>query len=304
MIDLAISKDNIVLGCSLQALLFSFYNDFPFICTREIIPHEFDFFESNLDLSDFYSKQIKYELKTPKGIISLGIQKEQLWTLLYNNQKLQGLSLFPKSASSISIQNGYLKCISSSARMLKVSFKNAYIFDNHEIFGLSNPIYNKEYTLVVYDFLKLNSTYIEYDLLETKDQFVNKIFFYPSPKSFYNHLKKDGLSVSFCNKEQVSRYEYSNINTKFKTKFIMNEAGIKGCRLDSLRNHPLKVSVSKREIIPQNSSYIYSNSENMQYMNNISCEEIISKFLKTNSNSKKFLRKIFRKRIFENDRIK
>ena len=71
---------------------------------------------------------------------------------------------------------------------------------------------------------------VEHDLLTTDSEFVNKIIFYQSDRIDGNHDLKDAVAISYLTKEQLNDFEFSDINSRFKTKHVMKQSGIKGTR--------------------------------------------------------------------------
>ena len=50
----------IVIGCSLESLLYCYFKCLPFLYSQKLSPHRFDFFEEGVDLSQF---EINWEFK-------------------------------------------------------------------------------------------------------------------------------------------------------------------------------------------------------------------------------------------------
>tara|TARA_Y100000310_G_C20124585_1_gene553043 strand:- start:165 stop:578 length:414 start_codon:yes stop_codon:yes gene_type:complete len=70
----------------------------------------------------------------------------------------------------------------------------------------------------------------EYDFLEDDDYFVNQILFYPTDRVDGNQPFKDAVSISYLTEEQLTSFDYSDINARFKTLKMMKEAGMRGAR--------------------------------------------------------------------------
>ena len=105
----------------------------------------------------------------------------------------------------------------------------------------------------------------EHDLLETKDEFIREVIFYPSDR-FGNQasgrIRKDLVAVSFLEDHQLKDFEYSDTMARFKILQMMKNAGIRGARNGRDVNNPEvyryyspKIEATQREIIPDVTNY-------------------------------------------------
>ncbi len=161
--------------------------------------------------------------------------------------------------------------------MAKIKFNKLIIFDDYLFsgLGLCNISKNK---VEVYDWFSVKSGMKhEYDIIYGEDDFVNKIYFYQSDRIDGNHLYKDAISYSILDEDQMDDFEYSDINARFKTVYLMKNAGIKGTRngKDTLNKnrykyYAVRIENFKREIIkPKN---IYKNKDNLIFIYDSFCD--------------------------------
>ena len=111
----------------------------------------------------------------------------------------------------------------------------------------------------------------EYDLIYDKADFVNELIFYPSERIDGEHNLKDVVGVSYLSKEQLDDFEYSDINARFKTLYMMKQAGIKGARngrdmkdKTKYKYYSVKLETVSRDIVgPKN---LYESYDNISFI--------------------------------------
>jgi len=273
--NIDVDYDEVVVGSSLEALAYSFLNNIPFVCARFDSPYFFERFEPGVDLSVFDFKNDIVNLKTNKSPLQMGASKLRLWEKLYFYLNLSGLCIKSTNVSSLRIQGDVLKITTSNARLIKVHYNKLNVFDDHNVQGLSIPTTRDE-KYVVYDWFQVKSGMKhEYDLIYDEGDFVHKLIFYPSERVAGEHNFKDVIGVSCLDKKQIEEFEYSDVNARFKTLYMMKEAGIKGARngkdmkdRTKYKYYSVKVETSSREIVhPQNlyepSDYVVFNSTSL-----------------------------------------
>jgi len=270
--DINIECDKLVIGSTLEALTYSYLNNIPFVCSRLSPPHRFDYFDPEDDLSVF-------GMENKSKLAQSG-----LWEKLFFYLSVAGLCPLTDKAVSLRITNNTLKAPTAKARMAKIHFNELIVFDDKDVFGLGvHKIENKKYK--VYDWFDVRSGMKhEHDRIEDTTDFINHILFYPSDRVEGNHNFKDAVAVSYLTEKQLDDFEYSDINARFKTLYMMKQAGIRGARngrdmLDKTKYkyYSVKIENAKREIIkPKN---VYESVGNITF-NYDSFSDIIKKPLK------------------------
>ena len=71
--------DKLIVGSSLEALVYSYLHNIPLVCSRLAKPWRFDFFEPDYNLEIFNLKNIIQILKNVKQIIEVSKQRS-CWT--------------------------------------------------------------------------------------------------------------------------------------------------------------------------------------------------------------------------------
>jgi hypothetical protein len=152
---------------------------------------------------------------------------------------LSGNLLTPHDVESLTIKDDRLDIFSGRpTRKYSFSFQNLIFFNTH---GLRNIEYEylEEKEFVVYDWINIRGgCKHEYDILESKDDFVRRIFFYPSDRIDGNNNFKDAVAISHLNEDQLADYNFSDTMARFKVKKIMKDAGIRGPKNGLNPNYP------------------------------------------------------------------
>ncbi len=275
--------DTVVVGGTFEAVLYSFLNNLPLFYSKLKPPFEFDFFVPELDLSAF---GIENETKKLIGLgvdKCIGARKKHLFERILFVLSLAGQVPLSGKANLINIENELLNIITHGNRMVRVCADNIIIFDDENINGLPVPTPAQK-IYKVYDWINVRSgTVHRYDLLQTDEDFVRELFFYPSARIDGNHDKKDAVAVSIMNEQQLEDIDYSDVYVRFKALDMMKEAGIKGRRNGRDVNNPdriiyraIKIETAEREIV-QTSKNKYKDQDNL-FFNYQTEEEIIKQY--------------------------
>jgi hypothetical protein len=294
--DINVERDKLVVGSTLEALIYCFLNNLPMVCTHLQPPFSFEHFNVDDDLSVFGVQNIEKIIKTNLGKKTVGLDKLWLWERLFFHLSVSGLCFLSDKAVSLRISNNTIKASTANARMAKIYFNDLVIFDDMNVHGLGvYKIEDKMFT--VYDWFDVRSGMKHnYDQIEDTTSFVNHIIFYPSGRVAGDHNFKDAIAVSYLTKEQLDDFEYSDINARFKTRHLMKHHGIRGARngrnmLDKtkFKYYAVKIENSKRDIIaPRN---IYESIDNIVF-NYDSLGDIIEKNILQESYVSKIIKRI------------
>jgi len=294
--NINVECDKLVIGSTLEALIYCFLNNLPMVCTHLQPPFSFEHFNVDDDLSVFGVQNIEKIIKTNLGKKTVGFDKLWLWERLFFHLSVSGLCFLSDKAVSLRISNNTIKASTANARMAKIYFNDLVIFDDMNVHGLGvYKIEDKIFT--VYDWFDVRSGMKHnYDQIEDTTNFVNHIIFYPSGRVAGDHNFKDAIAVSYLTKEQLDDFEYSDINARFKTRHLMKHHGIRGARngrnmLDKtkFKYYAVKIENSKRDIIaPRN---IYESIDNIVF-NYDSLGDIIEKNILQESYVSKIIKRI------------
>ncbi len=243
--------DRIVVGANLSSLLYSFLNGYPCICVGESPPFRFDYDEyfGTLNLLGVKSGNLR-----------------QIWERLVLALSLGGQLPMADKTYSINIQDNVIKAFTKNSRLGRFHFDKLIIFDDNLVRGLppiEQRVLGKSKVIDWYDVR--SGMEHQHDFFETADDFVKEIYFYPSDR-FGNQksgrVRKDLVSVSYMDEDQVEGFDFSDTMAKFKILKIMKELGIRGARNgrdtynpNIYRYYSPKIESVERQIIPDIRNY-------------------------------------------------
>tara|TARA_R100001015_G_C4634896_1_gene202553 strand:- start:6 stop:875 length:870 start_codon:yes stop_codon:yes gene_type:complete len=260
--------DTIVIGGGLNAKVYAYYNKCPCVNGSVDAPFRFDMLEQGMPLFSTKNKLQTFEEIT----FLLG---------------LSGQLPMGDKRCSINIRGDTLKVITSSSRIAMFEFNKLIIFDDANVFGLP-PIKEKKVRKSrVLDWFDVRSGMEhDFDLLNTQDDFIKKVFFYPSDRFGSQksaRVRKDLVAVSYLEQDDVKDFEYSDTMARFKILQMMKDAGIKGARNGRDTNNPKlyryyspKIEATQRQIIPDVTKY-YEEDPRFEFRYDTP-EEIIKEF--------------------------
>jgi len=265
--------ETIVIGGGLNALLFSYYNNYPCIFGEPIVPFILDVYNEGLDFSFLGLRP--------------GASKAIVWQRLITSLSLGALLPMGDKVASLSVQENKLKASTHNSRLGRFEFDKLIVFDDKGIRGLPKVKEQQFGKCRIIDWFHVRSG-MEHDhnLFETKDDFIQKVIFYPSER-FGNQksgrLRKDLVAISHLDEDQINDFDYSDTMAKFKITQMMKDAGIRGARNGRdtynpkiYRYYSPKIEAVEREIIRDVKSF-YCDDERFEFRYE-NPEEIIEKF--------------------------
>ena len=204
-------QGHIVIGSSLDALIYCIQNDFTLVYTRILLPTKI---EPNIYFLEKKHTQI------------------DLWRCLYYALSLSGNIIYADKIDAIRIEDTHLNIFTKRARKYKLPANKIVVFDDHNVSGIpSYPTNAHDNLYEVRDWFNVRSGMKHsHEIIDGQDSFVSKIIFYYTDRVDGNHKLKDAVSISHLTKEQMDSMEYSTINSRFKTLYMMKQAGIRGTR--------------------------------------------------------------------------
>jgi hypothetical protein len=244
---MVLEYSNIVVGSSLNAVLFAFNNKYPLFfesCTR---PFRFDYLEPDIKL-DF----LKLARTNPKSLTmlndekSIGIAHEFLWERLLFIMSITGSIPLSDMCRTIRHDTSKITCFNEYSKIAEIRYKKMYNFKRDD----------KKNKFLCRDWIAFNSGgKHNIDLIETSDDFVNQIWFYPSDRICGNTKVKDACAVSVVDKERIDDFEFSQTMARFKVVKDMKDRGMKGL-LSSYgpngnpKHYDFKTSIISRSLVP------------------------------------------------------
>lgn len=224
--------DKIIIGGSLASLLYGHYNDIPVIYVKPRVPL-------------FYEEDEE------------GNSKEFMWRELAFQLSMAGLMPMSDKATGYRFEDdNSLKVFTEGAFYAVFKFNELIVFDDERLEGWEGTLEREDKYRVLDWINDRRSSPHNVAHLQTEDDFVKDVYFYPSKRIPGNWSeKKDILAVSYLTKEQVSHIDYSDIYIKFKVLDMMKDAGIQGKKNGKSIKDPtksnrlsIKIETERREI--------------------------------------------------------
>ena len=221
--------EEIVIGSNLTAVLYAFNNKLPIFYSRPERPFRFDHLPLDLDLTCVGVENKTQLLHTHDEDIKVGQPTEILWERLLFLISLAGRAPLSTLCDSLRYNGETLICSNEYSKIGEIRFEKAHYFGNEACPGLINEktLANPSYTC--YDWIAFNrGGKHEIDLIETPNNFVSKIWFYPTDRVDGNSPVKDACLVSTLTKEELLDFDYSQTMARFKMIAEMRAKGMRG----------------------------------------------------------------------------
>ena len=221
--------DKIVIGSSLEAVLFAFNNELPIFFTEREEPFRFDHFSPEIDLSYLKIEPVTRALSTFNGDKIVGVPKRVLWERLLFVLSLTTRIPVAHLCTSMRYDGQILTCTSEYSKLAEVKFDECYYFgdDNCTQLLTEKMVDSKQY--ICYDWVAFNSGgKHEIDLINTEDDFVKEIWYYSSDRIDGRTKVKDACAVSHLSEEDFANFDFSETMARFKVVHEMEERGMKG----------------------------------------------------------------------------
>lgn len=256
--------DKIVIGATFSSVLYAFHAQIPIIFVEGHSTHPFDFYSPDVDLSLFKIEPFQYTLQSPGDTAFVfGASKQQVSDKLLALLSLSGLVPFSHLAKSISISDDSLRIVTEGKKTFNVEYGELLVFDDKGIRGLPPAVEDDKNRITpVLDWFNMNlGSNHDMDYVETGDDFVKQIFFYPSTRRGVKAGGKDLLAISYLPAQDAAfDYQYSDTYARFKVTKILKERGFRGPKNGKNSRYPdrssepflwlsPKVSHGKREIL-------------------------------------------------------
>jgi len=200
--------DDLIIGGTLPAFLYGYCNSLPVL---------------------YIDKKPPLRFETCNNKVFSNKSKVAVWNKLGAFLSLAGLLPFSnKIAGFRIIEDNYAEAY-TNARKIKISFKRLLIFDEDKIQGLQEPVFKAKREYKVYDWLiSRGMSKHQTERLESGDDFVNQVLFYPSERKGTHKATKDMVAVSYLTEDQINDLDYSENYARLKAKNMMKKAGLRG----------------------------------------------------------------------------
>ena len=221
--------NDIVIGHSLPALLYSYLNDYPIIINKQLIDNSFDFCHPDLSLGAIGFDNKSSHLRAAEGSHEVGRSKAEVKSELLLCLSLSGLVMNSETLSSTKIMKGEINYFTKS-RKYSSTYTTAHIFNADNVNGVNIKKHNISYD--VYDNIHIRSSNkndIEY--ISTDDNFVSQIYIYPSKRNGTRQEDRDIICKSTLTREQLDSFDYSDTICRMKVATKMKDCGFTGSKV-------------------------------------------------------------------------
>jgi hypothetical protein len=271
--------DTIIIGATIESLLYALYTKTPVFYVVPKVPTVFDSLTIGQDYKFLKIFSELEDLETNNGTILTRPQKEILWGRLVFVLSLHGL-LPISNLQSIRLDDGIIKLSTQNSRLIKLEAKQILLFDDEGVEGLPEPtIVNNRY--IVKDFVEFNKLKFmdkSYDLIYTEYDCVNQIWFLPPSNE---KRLKDGCLISYCNSAKEVQDDLTDYNIKFILKEQFEKYNMKGCEngiapSGAKKYRPVAYSFVSR-VVQKEKPNVFKNTDNIKFMS-LTLDEIIGIF--------------------------
>ncbi len=198
--------DRLVLGGSLESLLYSFVTETPIVISTPIVPFELE----TMDYDEEF-KFLGYENKRE-------IYKSEMWDRLSFILSMAGLVMMPNTIKNVRKEDNKLVFTTQGNSRTTVTYNNLMSYDKID-----------ENIMHVYDWFDIKSgSKIALNSIDDNGEFVKRIYFYNSKRVGAKNHSKDLVTYSKINKEEIYDYEKSESFCRLKTIQMMKDAGLRG----------------------------------------------------------------------------
>jgi hypothetical protein len=221
--------EELVIGSSLDAVLFAFSKNLPIIFSEQRKPFRFDYFGPHLYFKSLGIEATMALLENFTGGLTVGVKKLDIWERLLFVISLAGKLPLGDLCRNIRWNGESLICSNEYSKIAEIQFEHCYFFSDNGCPNLlqQNEVVNKTY--LCYDWIAFNrGGKHNIDLIETDDEFVKQIWFYSSDRIDGKTEVKDGCAVSCLSEAQLNEFDYSETMARFKTIAEMENRGMKG----------------------------------------------------------------------------
>ena len=151
--------DEVVIGGTLEAVLYAFVRNLPIVYNFERTPRFFEFLDPKIDLSALCVENVTTELKTKSGTKTIGLPKRDIWNRLLWSLSLSGNVLFSDKVSVIRIEeDNTVRVTTNNSRFARIKYEKLTVFDSTLVQNIPNKILKKADDLYeVYDWMNITN---------------------------------------------------------------------------------------------------------------------------------------------------
>ena len=208
----------LVLGCTMESMIFSEENNLPLVYLHREEPHFFE--EASVKEYAELSFYLGLHGQLPFGDLVSGLRVE------IDEQRL---------------------VVACGPRSYSIHYDKLYVFSDKGLKGLPTPE-RKNKIYKVLDWLDISTGRGIHESIESESDFLGELHFYPSLRNGRKGFA-DAVAVSYMTEDQLGDPDWSDTYIRLKAINLLKTAGIQGVSNGS-RTRDVTVSHSHREKIP------------------------------------------------------
>jgi hypothetical protein len=276
--------DKIVIGSTLEGLLYAYLHGLPLFYAVAKTPTDFE----TLDIDDNFWGSLDHEnisttIKTNKGEITIGSSKLEVWNKLFFSLSMAGL-IPCTNVQSLRIDDELVKITTKNNRLIKIQPKNILLFDDEGVEGLTRA-YKTNKRLIVYDWIIFHHFMLNFDftMVQTEWDYCNKLWFLNPLDA---HRPCDACLVSYVSGQTELQNDLTDYILRFTLKNIFKEHNMKGSlngfRPNGAQNYrPVSYEFVARQVVKEK-PHLYYDWDNVKSMTHLTIEDILKDKNNTN----------------------
>lgn len=184
---LGLTYDNLVVGSSLEALLFAFHSKVPFLYVRNLQPYDFE------EIADF----------------GMGTNKLAIWNKLVLQMSVAGNNPFENKIKSIRyVDAEKIKVVTEDEQVYPIKFNKLWVFDDYNFIDLPAHKGTTGGKKMVVDYLKIRSRWrYEREVIKSGGDLFQKVIFCAiEGQEGHENRKKYLMAISYFDGEPFPEY--------------------------------------------------------------------------------------------------
>ena len=221
-----------VIGSGLGAALYALLNGHVLIQNVIESPHRFDFLNPETPTFFFGITNEPTHLMGENEERVVGIRKSDLWERSLYALSIRGLLPFADKVDTIRLApENKLSVMTTGNKKYDIEYDELKVFDSRHVEGMELcefPPAHRDKKLVLDWFNVRSGCTHRFDFLCQPADFVKEVYFYASDRIAGSHDKKDLVTLSYLNEDELRDPDYSSVPAKYRILNWMKELGIKG----------------------------------------------------------------------------
>jgi len=276
-----IKYDKVVIGNTIEAILYAFYHDCYLIPNNKEKPDHFSFL--SIEIGEQIGLEVPLSLFNGSEETIIGFFQLDLWKRLAINMSIMGMIYPPTHLYSIRLENSQIKITATSPYITTIGYNELFIFNEEGIYGLPLPKAKNKEKYKTLDWLDIRKMEVHpFEYIKSEEPVMNEIFFYPSDRrDGFNPNFKDCCLISYIDADKIQEFEYSDTYIRIQAQNKFKELGLKGSingydpkRKGGIRRNGVQISASMRDLV-KISRDDYEDYDNIKFMK-LTAREVVN----------------------------